>query len=43
MFKSFKTNANIHYQSERGEMNCVDISKDVTTMLQSPILKKKKK
>ena len=29
------------YSSERGEINCVDISKDFTTTLQIPICKKK--
>ena len=31
-FLKFKTTSDIHYPSERGEINCVDISKDVTTL-----------
>ena len=28
---SFKPTTGIHYPSQRGEINCVDISKDFTT------------
>ena len=31
-FLKFKTDSDIHYPSAQGEINCVDISKDVTTL-----------
>ena len=40
VFYSFKTDTSIHYPLERGEISCVDISKDITTMLQRQISKK---
>ena len=37
---SFKPTTGIHYQSQRGEINCVDICKDFTTACRWNIKKK---
>ena len=40
-FLKFKTRLNIHYPSYRGEINCVDISKDFPTAYRRPIFPQK--
>ena len=40
-FHSFKTTTDIDYPLQRGEINCVDISKDFTITSHIQILKKK--
>ena len=40
-FLKFKTTASFHYPSQRGEINCVGISKDFRTLHRSQIKKKR--